>query len=164
LSEYPQESPDSEANGSDIHIESAESQNETIEWEIAESGESFSPPPSESNPESFSQGDSFQLDNQDDSLKVSATKSAESRETFSENEQTESAESFKEEQIETFIYKLPIDVLIDRIRNWYRRRHNTAANMRKYETGKIRLEKEDYTVDEVTNTKLSITQQIEKTK
>jgi len=97
-------------------------------------------------------------------LKVSDSESAKSSETFSEEKQAETAETFKEEQIETFIYKLAIDVLIDRMRNWYRRRQNTVANMMKYEKGKERLEKEGYTVDEVTNTKISINQQIEKVK
>lgn len=50
------------------------------------------------------------------------------------------------------------------MRNWYKRKHRTAENRQKYQAGKLRLEMEGYIIEEKTDTKLSITQQIEKPK
>lgn len=52
------------------------------------------------------------------------------------------------------------------MRNWYKRQNNAngAVNTAKYKAGRARLEKEGYTVDEITDIKLSIYLITEKTK
>lgn len=111
----------------------------------------------------------YHLEIQDDSLKISTPESGESSKSFKDKNVEslkvsgiESAETFSEIDIESFIESFEIDRLITQMRNWYRRRSSTVENMRKYQSGKRRLEKEGYSILEETDTKISITTTLSK--
>lgn len=64
-------------------------------------------------------------------------------------------ETFSRMDIETFVKTLDVSDLKTQMRNWYRRRMNTAENMAKYEAGRKVLLGLGIPVNEISKTRLS---------